>query len=162
MSRKITIYTDGSCNNSTHEKGGYGIVFINGSIKQYAGGSYFNTSSPRMELLGVIRGMQKCKSGDVIEIFSDNQYVVHALEKGWVFKWALEGWREKGRIRRNADLWKQFLVEYNRLDRKVKLRWLRGHAKIENHNYYNHVADILASRGAKRETKIKDLESYIN
>ncbi len=157
MSRQITIYTDGSANNGTHDKGGYGIVFINGTVKQYAGGSYYNTSSARMEVKGVVEALKKCKIGDNVTIFCDNEYAVNSLDKGWVFKWALEGWKEKGRTRKNADLWKQFLVEYNRLERKVKMRWVRGHAKIEDHNYYNHVADILASRGANRETKIKDL-----
>ncbi len=157
MGRQITIYTDGSANNGTHDKGGYGIVIINGTVKQFAGGSYFNTTSARMEIKSIIEALKKCKIGDNIELFSDNEYCVHALEKGFVFKWALDSWKEKGKERKNADLWKQFLVEYNRLERKVKMRWVRGHAKIEDHNYYNHVADILANRGANREIKIRDL-----
>lgn len=153
MGRSIEIFTDGSCCNHTHDRGGYGIVFINGTVKQYCGGSYYNTSSSRMEILAIIKALEKCALGDGVTIWSDNEYCVNTLEKGWVFKWSLENWKN----RKNADLWKRFLLEYTRLERRVKLRWVRGHDKIQEHNYYNHVADILATKGANRTIKIKDL-----
>lgn len=146
---KITIYTDGSANNSSHDKGGYGIVMINGTIKQYAGGQYTNTSSGRMELLAVIKALGKCKVGDEVEVYSDNQYVVHTLEKKWLFRWMGENYRG----RKNKDLWKLFHKEYLRLQGKVTLRWLRGHVG----NHYNEVADRLAKMGSQREKIITDM-----
>jgi ribonuclease HI len=148
MSKLITIYSDGSCVNSTGEKGGYGIVFINGSIRTFSGGSYSNTTSARMELLGAIRGLQKCKVGDRVELWCDNQYVVNTIEKGWLFKWSLE----KFSNRKNSDLLKMLLNEYIRLERKVKFKWLRGH----DNNNGNEVADLLARMGANSDKIIFD------
>jgi len=145
---KITIYTDGSADNSSHDRGGYGIVLINGEVKQFAGGQYTNTSSARMELLAVIKAMNKCKVGDEIIIYSDNQYVVNTLEKKWLFKWISENYRG----RKNKDLWKQFYNEYKRLQGKVNLKWLRGHRG----DHYNEVADRLARIGSQREKIIVD------
>lgn len=151
--RKIEIFTDGSARNSDGTNGGYGVVFINGSVTQYCGGSYYSTNSARMEIFGLLAGLEKCKPGDSVTVWMDCEWIVNTVEKGWVFRWSLENWRG----RKNVDLWKKFLIEYQRLERKVKLQWIRGHAAIEDANYYNHVADLLAAKGASRETKIKDL-----
>lgn len=146
---KVTIYTDGSCNNWTHENGGYGFVLINGSIRKFCGGSYSNTTSARMEILAIIKALKKCNPGDKIVVYSDNQYAVNTIEKGWIFLWKKENWRG----RKNKDLWEMFLKEFSRLHGNIKLKWIRGH----DGTYWNEVADILANRGAHRKTKIKDL-----
>ena len=145
----ITIYTDGSALNETNNKGGYGIVLINGSIKCYCGGQYYNTTSARMEILGIIRALQKCNKGDDVLIYCDNEYAVNALKKRWVFRWNDTNFRGK----KNKDLWKQFLKEYHRLDQRVILQWLRGH----DGDKYNEMADQLARQGSKKKLSVKDL-----
>jgi ribonuclease HI len=144
----ITIYTDGSANNADHNKGGYGIVMINGSIRQFIGGSYINTTSARMEIMGVIKAMKKCVPGDVVTIYCDNQYVVHTLEKQWIFRWKQQNFAGK----KNKDLWQKFLIEYERLEHRVELKWIKGHAN----NEMNELADVLADLGANRKQIIKD------
>lgn len=145
---EITIYTDGSANNATHAKGGYGIVIINETVRQFCGGSYINTSSARMEVLAIVRALKKCKVGDIVTIYSDNEYAVNTLEKGWIFKWEKDNFRG----RKNRDLWRDFLIEYERLYKMVHLKWIRGHAGYE----YNELADKLARMGANREKIIDD------
>lgn len=150
---QVTIYTDGSCVNATHDRGGYGIVLIRGKeIKQYCGGSYFNTSSARQELRGMVSSLKYVNKGEHANVFMDCEWIVNSVEKEWVFRWHRNNF--KGRA--HADLWTIFVNEYFRLDEKVKLNWIRGHAEIKEHNYYNHVADILANKGAHKTTKIKD------
>ncbi len=145
---EVIIYTDGSCNNTTHNKGGYGIVFMNGTIKQFCGGSYYATTSARMELLAVIKALQKCNEGDRVTVYSDNEYVVNSVVKGWALHWEKQKWIK----RKNKGLWKMFLKEYRRLQENVKMKWTRGH----NDDHWNEVADILAGRGANKNMKIKD------
>lgn len=145
---KIEIWTDGSANNHTKDKGGYGIVFINGDIKLFSGGSYFNTTSARMEILGVIKAMEKCKKGDEVVIHCDNEYVVNALEKNYLWSWQQSDFRKKA----NADLWRRFIKELHRLDNKVRLNWLRGHSD----NPMNELADELARQGGQSITQIQD------
>lgn len=154
MKPDIVIYTDGSAMNNPkvagETNGGYGIVMINGEVKQYCGGSYYNTTSPRMELLAAIRALNKVKEGQCVELWSDNQYVVNCIDKRWIQKWAREQWRG----RKNADLLKLLLEQYNRLGGKVEFKWCRGH----NGNEYNELADKLASQGAKKTEKIWDMK----
>lgn len=160
---KVEIWTDGSCNNHTHNSGGYGIVMVyndcqdkvvpgvveSGSgVRQWCGGSYMNTTSARMELMAIVKAMEKCNIGDEVLIHSDNQYAVYALSKGWIFKWELQNFR----ARKNCDLLKLLLIQYKRLQSKVILSWVKGHAG----NEYNELADHLAARGAGRPQKIKD------
>jgi ribonuclease HI len=147
---KITIYTDGSARNSTHNHGGYGIVLINGVVKQFAGGQYSNTSSGRMELMAVVQGLKKCKIGDEVEVWSDNRYVVNTLAEGWLFRWIDENFSG----RKNKDLLKQLHEQYLRLDKRVTLNWNKGHSGI----HFNEVADRLATIGSKREKIIVDRE----
>lgn len=146
---KVEIYTDGSCCNATHNSGGYGVVVLNGTERHFCGGSYFNTTSARMEILAIIRGLGKCEPGDDIVIYSDNQYCVNAWEKKWVWNWQNSHFRGK----KNADLWKLFLNEASRLRSNITLKWIRGH----NGNKYNEIADHLANMGANRTKKIKDI-----
>jgi ribonuclease HI len=161
---KVEIYTDGSCNNHTHNSGGYGIVMIyDGSreriipgvveagskVRQWSGGSYINTTSARMELLAIVRALEKCDKGDEVKVYSDNQYAVYAVSKGWIFKWEQQNFRS----RKNCDLLKQLLKEYYRLSGKVTLEWVRGH----DGNAYNELADHLAGMGGQRTKMIKDI-----
>lgn len=147
---QVTIYTDGSAVNKTNSKGGYGIVLINGSVRKFIGGSFYNTTSARMELRGVIEGLKKCKPGESVVVWCDNQYVVNTLEKGWLFRWNIQKWRNRA----NVDLLKQLLAQWTRLERRVKFKWLRGHDGHE----WNEEADRLASFGANREVQVMDLE----
>lgn len=149
----ITIYTDGSANNATHSRGGYGIVMINGSVRQFCGGQYTNTTSARMEVLAIIKALQKCEPGDNVVVYSDNEYAVNTLKKGWLFRWQQNHFRG----RRNEDLWRLFYKEYERLHRKVKLEWIRGH----NGDHYNELADALAEKGSKRKTIVEDKDPNI-
>ncbi len=99
-------------------------------------------------MLGAIRGLQKVEVGYRAELWSDSQYVVNTIEKGWLFKWNLD----KFINRKNADLLKMLLNEYIRLERKIKFKWLRGH----DDHHGNEIADLLARKGSEREEIIFD------
>lgn len=144
----VQAWTDGSANNSTGDSGGYGIVLVNGSVRHFCGGCYINTTSARMELLGIIRALHKCTPGDDVIVYCDNQYAVNSLAKKWIFRWEKQGWQS----RKNGDLLSQLLEQYRRLSGKVKLKWIRGHSG----NEYNVLADALARRGAMRLVRIRD------
>lgn len=147
---KITIYTDGSACNGTHDKGGYGIVLINGIVRQFAGGQYSNTSSARMELKAAVEGLKKCEKEDTVILWSDNAYVVNTLAQRWLFRWVEENFSG----RKNKDLLKELYEQYLRLEGKVIFKWTESHAGT----HYNEVADRLATIGSKREKIIVDRE----
>jgi len=119
---KINLYTDGSAKGNPG-KGGYGIVLIAGKHYKEISQGFRYTTNNRMELLAVIVGLEHLKSNknDVV-VFSDSKYVVDSVEKKWVFQWEKKGFKGK----KNADLWKRFLLIYQK--HNVSFQWVKGHA----------------------------------
>lgn len=125
MDKKIIhMYTDGSAKGNPGI-GGYGLILIHphtGYKKEFYEGFKLTTNN-RMELLGIIVGLEKLKNpGYNVQIWTDSQYVVNSVEKGWVFSWQKTNFKGKA----NADLWKRFLTIYAK--HHVKLNWVKGHA----------------------------------
>jgi ribonuclease HI len=131
---KINLYTDGSAKGNPG-KGGYGIVLKAGNHYKEISQGYRHTTNNRMELLAVIVGLEHLKSNksDVV-VFSDSKYVVDSVEKKWVFQWQKKGFKGK----KNADLWKRFLLIYQK--HNVSFQWVKGHAGHPE----NEKCDLLA------------------
>jgi ribonuclease HI len=131
---KINLYTDGSAKGNPG-KGGYGIVLKAGKHYKEISQGYRHTTNNRMELLAVIVGLEHLKSNksDVV-VFSDSKYVVDSVEKKWVFQWQKKGFKGK----KNADLWKRFLLIYQK--HNVSFQWIKGHAGHPE----NEKCDLLA------------------
>jgi ribonuclease HI len=119
---KINLYTDGSAKGNPG-KGGFGLVLISGKHYKEISQGFRHTTNNRMELLAVIVGLEhlKSKKCDVL-VFSDSKYVVDSVEKKWVFQWVKKGFKGK----KNADLWKRFLLIYQK--HNVSFQWVKGHA----------------------------------
>jgi ribonuclease HI len=119
---KIKLYTDGSAKGNPG-RGGYGLVLISGKHYKEISQGFRYTTNNRMELLAVIVGLEhlKSKKCDVL-VFSDSKYVVDSVEKKWVFQWVKKGFKGK----KNADLWKRFLLIYQK--HNVSFQWVKGHA----------------------------------
>ena len=92
-----------------------------------------------MELLSVIVALEALKKeGQQVTIYSDSQYVVYEVEKGWVFGWEKKNFAKK----KNADLWARFLRIYRK--HKVKFVWVRGHASNKENNHCDELAVAAA------------------
>lgn len=76
-----------------------------------------------MELLAVISGLEAIKKeGIPVTIYSDSEYVVNAVEKGWIWNWEKQHFKKKA----NADLWKRYIPLHQKFN--PKFIWVRGHA----------------------------------
>ena len=138
---KVIVHTDGACSGNPG-KGGYGLILQFGRHKKEENQGFKLTTNNRMELLAAIRSLELLtKEGCDVLIYSDSKYVVQAVEKGWVFGWVKKNFKGK----KNSDLWKRFLVVYDRHD--VKFQWVKGHAG----NEMNERADFLATSALHRE-----------
>ncbi len=134
MQGEITIYTDGAASGNPGP-GGYGVVLISGRHRLEKSEGFKLTTNNRMELLGVIIGLEALKiPRSNVVIYTDSKYVADAVEKGWVFQWESKGFKKK----KNADLWTRFLKIYRQ--HNVKFIWIRGH----NNNTENELCDRLA------------------
>ncbi|MBO5656409.1 MAG: ribonuclease HI [Rikenellaceae bacterium] len=146
MPAPITIYTDGSSRGNPGP-GGYGVVLICPPYRKELSAGYRRTTNNRMELLGVIVGLEALKfEGSDVTIYSDSKYVVDAVSKGWVYGWERKGFAGK----KNPDLWARFLRVFRR--HKVRFVWIKGHAD----NVENERCDRLAVAAAERGNLLDD------
>jgi ribonuclease HI len=118
----IRIYTDGAAQGNPGP-GGYGVILkYNDYVKELSQGFRLTTNN-RMELLAVISGLEAIKKeGIPVSIFSDSEYVVNAVEKGWLWSWEKKNFAGK----KNADLWKRYIPLHKKF--RPKFHWVRGHA----------------------------------
>ena len=149
----IDIYTDGACIGNPGP-GGYGVVLLFGGRRKELSGGYRKTTNNRMEILAAIVGLEALKEKCQVTLYSDSQYLVNAVEKGWARRWWANGWkRGKNAKALNPDLWERLLglCECH----NVKFRWVRGHTG----NPENERCDQLAT-GAARQPSLPVDKGY--
>jgi ribonuclease HI len=134
MPNEIIIYTDGASSGNPG-RGGYGVVLISGKHRLEKSEGFRLTTNNRMELMGVIAGLEALKiPGSKVVVYTDSKYVADSVEKGWVFQWESKAFRNK----KNPDLWIRFLKIYRK--HIVRFVWIKGHSN----NVENEVCDQLA------------------
>jgi len=139
MTDVVTIYTDGACSGNPGP-GGFGVVLISGRHRKEISGGFRLTTNNRMELLAAIVGLEALKrEGTVVRLHTDSQYLVNAVNKGWLFGWEMKRFAKK----KNPDLWIRFLEVYRR--HQVTLIWVKGH----NNDPENERCDMLAVAASK-------------
>jgi ribonuclease HI len=102
----VTIYSDGACLGNPG-RGGYGTVLLFGEHR-------------------------KLKRPCDVTLWSDSQYVVHAMTKGWLEGWQKKGWRTSSKEPvKNRDLWERLLRALG--EHEIQWQWVRGHTgDVEN------------------------------
>lgn len=129
---EVNIYSDGGAEPNPG-KGGFGVIMSYKGIKKEFSQGYVLTTNNRMELMGVIYGLEKLKTKSIVNIISDSQYVINGIEKGWAQKWRSNNWyRNKNDKAINYDLWER-LLHIIATHEKVTFNWVKGHAgHVEN------------------------------
>jgi ribonuclease HI len=150
MNNEIIIYTDGASRGNPGP-GGYGAILMYGDKRKELSQGYRKTTNNRMELMAVIAGLEALKkTGLNITIYTDSQYIVKALNEGWLNKWMATNFA-KGK--KNKDLWVKFYNLYKQ--HQIKFVWVKGHAD----NIYNNRCDKLATTAADSNDLLID-EGY--
>lgn len=139
QSSKIIIYTDGASRGNPGP-GGFGVVLIWGKIEKELSKGYRLTTNNRMELMGVIAALEAMKKNDLdLLIYSDSNYVVKAVEEGWLKNWIRTDFKGG---KKNKDLWLRFYKLSQ--NHTLKFKWIKGHTE----NFYNSRCDELATEAA--------------
>jgi ribonuclease HI len=150
MATEITMYTDGSSRGNPGP-GGYGVILMSGNHRKEMAQGYRRTTNNRMELMGVIAGLEALKKeGQQVTVYSDSQYIVKAVKEGWLNKWLATNFAGG---KKNKDLWVRFYNLYTK--HKVKFVWVKGHAD----NPFNNRCDELATTAADGRDLLVD-EGY--
>jgi len=100
--------------------------------------------------MAVIAGLEALKKeGLKVTVYSDSQYVVKAVEQGWLKNWIATNFKGG---KKNKDLW----LRYDELAQKNNVRfvWVKGHAE----NPFNNRCDELATTAADGNDLLIDEE----
>lgn len=122
---KVEMFTDGACSGNPGP-GGWGTILRCGGAEKEMSGGESNTTNNRMELLAVINGLSALNRRCEVTIYTDSQYVVNGITKGWAESWKKNGWRKKDKKPAlNADLWDMLLTLLS--GHEYSFVWLKGH-----------------------------------
>ncbi|MFT3903196.1 MAG: ribonuclease HI [Niabella sp.] len=145
--RQIIMYTDGASRGNPGP-GGYGVILMFGQHRKEMSAGYRHTTNNRMELMAVIEGLKALKTKDIpITIYSDSQYVVNAISKGWLNNWVRTDFKGG---KKNKDLWMQYYQLSKQF--KISMVWVKGHAS----NPFNNRCDELATQAADGTHLLED------
>lgn len=152
MTQEIDIYTDGSCLKNPG-KGGWGIVIVedNKVVAEYSKG-YQNTTNSRMEMYAILMALKYAdkNKAKVVNIKSDSNFIVQAINKNWLQNWVRKGWKKSGNEPvANADIWKPIYKLYTELSGKLEINFIKvkAHSGVE----FNEEVDELARAAAMQE-----------
>jgi len=149
LDKHLIMYTDGAARGNPGP-GGYGTILMWGNTKKELSGGYRYTTNNRMEIMAVIAGLEALKKENLnITIYSDSQYVVKAVQEGWLKNWVATNFKGG---KKNKDLW----LHYHDLARRNNIRfvWVKGHAS----NPHNNRCDELATAAADGKDLLVDEE----
>jgi ribonuclease HI len=136
--KRVTIYTDGACLGNPGP-GGYGVVLLYKGRRKELSGGYRETTNNRMEIMAAIVGLKALKEKCEATLYSDSEYLVKAMTKGWVERWRKNNWRRNRKDKAlNPDLWEQLLQLYEY--HQVEFKWVKGHAKSAENNRCDELA----------------------
>ena len=128
---QVTMHTDGACSGNPGPGGWAAVLQWNGHEKEVAGGATESTNN-QAELSAVIIGLEALKRPCKVAVYTDSQYVIGVMSKGW---------------KRKAN--HLLLVALDALckEHEVKFAHVRGHAG----NELNERADRLAKAEVERQ-----------
>ena len=137
--KTVRLYSDGSCLNNPGVGAWACILEYNGHEREMSNYD-LNTTNNRMELMGVISGLEALKEPCRVEVYTDSSYVVNAFNKNWIENWVKAGIAK----RKNGDLWHRLLnASSNHL---VEYNWIKGHAGHPYNERCDKIANSLAMK----------------
>ncbi|MBU1106408.1 MAG: ribonuclease HI [Candidatus Riflebacteria bacterium] len=124
--KQVELYSDGACSGNPGP-GGWGALLRFKDIEKELSGGERETTNNRMELMGVISGLESLKENCSVSVFTDSQYIANAFLKDWLTNWQKNGWKTAAKKPvKNRELWERLLVQANR--HQLSWNWIRGHA----------------------------------
>lgn len=144
--KNVTIYTDGSCLGNPGPGGWAAILQLDGTEhrREISGGARLTTNN-RMELSAVLEALGTLREPCVVALYTDSQYVCHAISKGWLWGWKRKNWvKSDKKPVKNVDLWQRLPALLQR--HEVTFHWLRGHAGHPENERCDELARTEAAR----------------
>lgn len=146
----VRIWADGSCLGNPGPGGWAAILEMDmqdGSVyrKELSGHGTVSSTNNSMEIAAVANALSAIRKPCHVTIYTDSAYVANAFTKGWIHKWAQNGWvKSDKKPVENIGLWKNLLAHVN-IMKSVEFVHIAGHAGDTN----NERCDKLAKAAAK-------------
>ncbi len=144
----VRLYSDGAARGNPDGPGGYGTILQFTDPKgvlherEYSAG-YKKTTNNRMELMGVITGLEALTRPCRVEVYTDSKYVTDAFNQKWIETWQRKNWKNsQNKPVKNPELWQRLLEAMK--PHEVHFYWVKGH----NGNEFNERCDKLATSAA--------------
>ena len=118
--KSVKLFSDGSCLGNPGA-GGWAYILQYGDAIKKASGAEAMTTNNQMELTAAIMGLSALEQPCRVELFTDSEYVVKAINS-WLAKWVVTDFKGK----KNADLWRRYLAAA--APHEIKASWVKGHA----------------------------------
>ena len=136
--KTVDIYTDGACSGNPG-MGGYCAILIYKGTERIVSGGEKDTTNNRMELVAVIEGLSALKEPCKVNLYSDSQYVINAINENWLNNWQDADWKNSSKKHvKNVDLWQRLIPLINK--HRVNFIKVKGHSD----NEYNNRCDKIA------------------
>ena len=126
----VELFTDGACSGNPGPGGWAAILRMGDRERELSGGEPATTNN-RMELMGVISGLEALKRPCTVTINTDSKYVLDGASK-WIHGWKKNGWRtaDKKPVK-NVELWQR--LDAAQKPHKLRWVWVKGHSgHVEN------------------------------
>ncbi|MFT8727281.1 MAG: ribonuclease H family protein [Liquorilactobacillus ghanensis] len=164
-SNSIWIWTDGGSRNHGNRRGqhvkqtdpaAWAFLIKFAGRQQSASAGEFGATNNRMEIMALLRALQYLQQQKLnqkpIQAVLDSQYVLHALQLGWLKNWQRRNWKTaSNQPVANQELWQQLaliLPEFPQLH----LQWTKGHAKNQGNIFVdrllNQTMDKMEATGS--------------
>ncbi|XRX42426.1 MAG: ribonuclease HI [Buchnera aphidicola (Eriosoma harunire)] len=142
MLKLIKIFTDGSCLGNPGP-GGYATLIQYEKYEKIFHAGFYYTTNNRMELMGVISGIEKIKKPCLLHIFTDSRYVHNGITI-WINRWKEKKWKNTMNKKiKNLDLW----IHLNDLisHHNITWMWIHGHSGHKENEKCDSLARLSAS-----------------
>ena len=154
MQDVVTIFTDGSCDNRISDCGSaVAVIRYRDFYKEVVSGSWSSTTNNRMELLGIILGLEGVREGYKISLTTDSQVCLK-----WIDQIRFDYLSDlEINDMKNGDLLMRLSKCLEKHKGNVDFNWVRGHIGVED----NERCDFLAGEAALRSNPTRDIGSGI-
>lgn len=130
---KVHIFTDGGADPNPGAGGWGAVLEYEGRIKELYG-SIPHATNNQAELTAAIMGLRALKKPCEVVIYSDSQYLIFTMTKGW-------------KRSKNADLWRE--LDEAAAPHEVDWQWVRGHVGMPG-NERAHDLSVQGMREARK------------
>ncbi len=150
MLTEVELWADGACSGNPGP-GGWAALLRRGQHERVLAGGTELTTNNKMELTGVLKGLEALKRPCRVRVHVDSSYVKNAFTSGWVGRWQRNGWltTEKQPVK-NRDLWQALLAQVARHE----IEWVKvaGHSGVKLNERVDQLA--CAERDRQRSAGI--------